>query len=533
MHILAIDLGHYSVKFLQSQVDKKNVNHYMQSEIVLDNDEQFHDINPQNLFFKQVEIIKSYLIENNINANVKIILNVPNSILTTRNLVIPIKNKKKALQMIPFQLEEDIPFSITEAHWGARLQVDKDVTNALLTVVKNNEFRPFYDLITGLNVLPSIVTSETSLFENFIQNANFNYGQHFCILDIGHHATKAYFFNGKKFVSGHLSYFGGRIYNNAISESYSINIEEAILYKHQNSFYLTPDQIAAADEKQLAFHQMMEQVISPFLQEFKRWELGYRIQQGIKISDIYVTGGTANIKNFGNYFSSSIGIRVSSFDSYHSVKSSSVENSPKSQRKFNLTNLMTLNYSFKQSLINLLNGPYAIHGSSQFPISTLSFITTRVAIVSLIFMISIFAEKMFINSDIATVNIKLQKVLKEPQLQLNPRQIRMVAQDPLSVHSALKRKSQYINQEVSVLQSALQINQLKIFTQLASLVSSMKVSISNFDLNETNEFTAIFTSEYVDDLKKLEKILNQSKFNNVFIELNEEKKTLSFSGYGE
>jgi hypothetical protein len=61
----------------------------------------------------------------------------------------------------------------------------------------------------------------------------------------------------------------------------------------------------------------------------------------------------------------------------------------------------------------------------------------------------------------------------------------------------------------------------------------MKVSISNFDLNETNEFTAIFTSEYVDDLKKLEKILNQSKFNNVFIELNEEKKTLSFSGYGE
>ena len=69
----------------------------------------------------QSEIIESYLDEMDAvhteGFEGKIIFQIPNKLFTTRYLHIPVKQEKKAEQMIPFQLDDELPYTIPELHY--------------------------------------------------------------------------------------------------------------------------------------------------------------------------------------------------------------------------------------------------------------------------------------------------------------------------------------------------------------------------------------------------------------------------------
>ena len=114
MKLLVVDLGSYSVKFAEYKTDKKSLMVESCNEIIIGQlKDQFHPDTP--IIDMQLEIIEGYL--NHKHYDGKIIYQLPYTFLTTRFVQVPVSTRKKAELMIPFQLEENIPFQIHKTHF--------------------------------------------------------------------------------------------------------------------------------------------------------------------------------------------------------------------------------------------------------------------------------------------------------------------------------------------------------------------------------------------------------------------------------
>src|SRR5688572_10692969 len=148
MHVLAIDVGSYSVKYISSFVDKRKVSHGEMSEIVL------HDYMDDHADLTTVEAqasIVQEIIDSNARPDTRVLFQADNELMTTRFLTMPVKSKKKAELMLPFQLEEDIPFALSEIHYGYRMEPAKTQHFALVGLLRENTFETYYNTFKEKN----------------------------------------------------------------------------------------------------------------------------------------------------------------------------------------------------------------------------------------------------------------------------------------------------------------------------------------------------------------------------------------------
>lgn len=62
-----------------------------------------------------------------------------------------------------------------------------------------------------------------------------------------------------------------------ISQTYQIDPEEAVLYKHQNAFLLTENQYEGVEPAQKDFATAMEKVLHTLISDFARWKIGFKV----------------------------------------------------------------------------------------------------------------------------------------------------------------------------------------------------------------------------------------------------------------
>ena len=106
---------------------------------------------------RQIEIIKSFWDGSD---DSKVIFQVPNWLLTSRHLTLPTKKQKQVAMMIPFQLEEKLPYSISESHYVSWIEKKKEHSRIAVSIVKKMIFKIITVFSKGRGTLPSILTSE-------------------------------------------------------------------------------------------------------------------------------------------------------------------------------------------------------------------------------------------------------------------------------------------------------------------------------------------------------------------------------------
>ena len=97
MHVLAIDVGSYSVKYISSFVEKRRVNHVEMSEIIL---RDYMNDHPDLITLDAQATIVQEIIDSTARPDTRVIFQVDNEMLTTRFLTLPVKSKKKAELML-------------------------------------------------------------------------------------------------------------------------------------------------------------------------------------------------------------------------------------------------------------------------------------------------------------------------------------------------------------------------------------------------------------------------------------------------
>ena len=501
MNILAIDLGTYAVKYAFCAIEKKQIIVQSQGLVVIDEirKDLGEDLSLEEI---QLDIVKNFVEEF---PDTKIITHIPVDMITTRYLSLPVNNKKKAELMIPFQLDENLPFPVSEAHYSSYVQKVDDHSEAQVSIAPIGQFEELYRKLEAKNIMPHLMASELAYIQSYAEQSP-NSGS-YAIIDIGHQFTKGYFIHNKNVISNHLSYIAGSVIDDVISETYEIPLDQSVTYKHQNCFLLTDAQYENVNKDQKEFALLMKQIFTPLMQDLKRWELGFRVKYGRPVDRIYITGGTSNISNISNFLSIELGIKVEHLPEPHDF----VLDEEVLETSGNLLSsifTMTASQRAKNPPANMLSGNFSGSTTASLPIHSTSFILSRALIVLVVFSFFIGAEKIFfLNSEEKKLNAKVTKLLKNKSLALSSKDRRDYKRDPNKLLKKLKEKNSQVIKEIETIKKALKVNALKSLSDLHTYLSKNEnIHMTLFE-SANGQIKTEFRSKSADDLQVLQRTL--------------------------
>lgn len=519
MNILAIDVGSYSIKFIEVRPERKNLNLVEKNEIILD-DAKVHYPNAQNLSELQKEVLTAYIQKKSV--ELKILFQVPNEMLTTRYLEIPGTSKRKTEQIIPFQLDENLPYSLSHAHFSSRLHKRSGGFSVLSNITQLNVFKDFFSYFEGKDAQPSVLTSEISTMQAYVDHIRMN--DTCCILDLGHKTTKAYFIQDRQIVSNHTSFVAGAAINEVISKTYQIEHSDAVIYKHENAFLLTDEQLTEVSMEQKEFALLMKQVFSPLILDIKRWEIGHRVKFGTSIDKIYLLGGTSQINSLDNFFNFHTGLTIEFLPPLLDLKNDfSIHD-----KTFYLAKMMAISQKAPGNLINFLTGKFQTASNAFISIHSAVFIWVRSSFIALLLILGLFSERFFfLTKQEKAMDSKITGLLKTPSLDINRKDQKLYTTKPESVLATLKKKNKIVKDEVSTILSSHSINALRPLAALSKTMSSNpNVSLEQFT-SDGYAVNATFTSEDPNELEAMSKHLKGSGLPDLKINYVSGKKTLS------
>ncbi len=487
------------------------------------------------LWERQLQLISDYL-ERSEEPKNHVFLTLPSDIVSTRYISLPVKNKRTAMSMLPFLIEEDLPYSLNECHWAETLITENKQTHATVAVVKKENFESFYNIILKHGLKPEVLTSDVSSLANIVSSNKDLFPESFCIIDLGHHATRGYFFFDNKLVANHNAYVAGATITDAISKTYGIKTEEAETYKHQNSFILLEDQYDNVDGDQKEFSRLMDNTLKPLINEIRRWDIGHRVNHGIRASKIYICGGSANIKNFDNYLEEQIGIPVDYFNPYQIVDDHFIEGDKKYRNRFSQIVALTTNVGKKSRMINFLKDKYALSQDFDLPLDTVSFIAVRMAILTIIFSVFLVAEIILTNIQVSNAKKMASNLFQNPNLDMSKQYKRKIRAATIQqavlqrIQRKLDTKIKLVNQEVKIIQSSLEINALSELVDLFDIIESKEVELTKFIVSEDKQIDFAVKAEKLEQLEKIKAQLESD--GHWLIEIDQKNKTL-LAGKGQ
>jgi hypothetical protein len=254
---------------------------------------------------------------------------------------------------------------------------------------------------------------------------------------------------------------------------------------------------------------------------------------GLSLQHVFITGGTTNIRNITGYLSEKWDAKVVLLETFDKVESEKIDIDPKNKSKYALTNMMAIGMKRKNRFINLLNGKFAQASTVEIPLHSFAFLGVRVAAVAAIIMLSLFVERFFIEKDIKFVNAKLGSLMKNDVLAINGRLRRTMAVNPKPVLDALIKKQRSIKQEISSIQSAIEIKAMHPLVILSQSAASSSGTLIEFKSEETGEVSAVISAESVEELEKIKTQIERSALIDSNVEIDSQNLKLKLSAMGQ
>ena len=502
MNILAIDIGSYSIKFIEVRPERKNYVLVEKQEIILD-EVKPHYPNITGLSELQKEIISNYIQKKP--NDIRIIFQMPNEMLTTRYLEIPGTSKRKTEQIIPFQLEENLPYALNNAHFSSRINKKSSSFSVLSNITQLSVFKDFFAYFENKEVQPSILTSEISIMQAYIDHIRMN--DTCCIIDLGHKTTKIYFVQDRQIVSNHTSYVAGNSINEVISKSYQISMEDAIIYKHENAFMLNDDQLEEVSPEQKGFALLMKQIFNPLILDLRRWEIGHRVKYGTNIDKIFILGGSSNINNLDNFINYHTAIPVENLPPLLDLKNDYTAH----DKNFYLAKMMAISQKTPSSVINFLTGKFQTASNAFISVHSAVFIWVRTTFIALLLILGLVGERfIFLQKQNTTADTKIKALLKRSNLGINAADRKSYDKNPARVLSIIKKKNKLVTDEVSSILSSQSVNALRPLAVLSKTISNNpNVSLEKFT-SDGYIVKATFSAEDPAELEKMSTLLKGS-----------------------
>lgn len=519
MNLLCIDIGSYSIKFLRGFFERKifQIEDFKKVELLeyldlpnleeLEDPEQYHEKleeRANQLLSVQFKLINEYIDDNDFDG--KILLSLPESLITTRYLELPVNNRKKAEMMIPFQLEGNLPFSMGDTHWTNSLFKVNNGMQAQVFVTKLDEFDRFYSKLNYSGLSVATLAPPMSFWQSAIPELGME--GHAIIIDFGHDMVNAYHLINQRIVTNHTSYYAGKAMDEFIAHSFSLDIEQVNNLKLEKAVLLTEEEIEAgdADESQINMNLLMKQFLYPAMKEIKRWLISHQVKFNAPVEMIYLTGGMSNLPGFKEFIETNFHIPVRDIE-YRNLPF--ILPNKIYTKEFGLCLAMAQSQFSKTPVANFLKDQYQSDFQVTIPLKSSSFLFSRAMILSLTICVFLLIEKfVLLDPQLKDLSRSSSKAVKNPIIALDKNQQKRVRRSPDKVARIINRKVQLAKRELESLEDASSYNAIDGILKLGKIIGENdKLEILEMT-NVDEEISALIEGENEEEITRLKDYLS-------------------------
>jgi general secretion pathway protein L len=335
MKTIGIDIGSFSIKFAEIEGQGRFAVIRDFREIPLNHDPG------QDTRLDKIEALRQIVGQYDLHQN-RFVVGIGSEFTTSRSLTFPFLERRKILQSLPFELEDVIPFSQSDAIFDFRTIHQKQSSTKVLAVAAPKRYiQDILNLCDDAGFSPDIVCPDgialANLFENFDQvprvldteNTVLGEGAQL-IVHIGYTKTLVDVIQDGTLIATRALYYGGRDLTNAISRVYQLPYLEALKGVAEKGFVLTSPQ--GANEDQIAFSQTIAQSLNVLVGELQRTIVDLKSDLQTNFTMGHLLGGMSRLINLGPYLTQRLEIPFGVFPQLGKATQSDVQNSEENDK---------------------------------------------------------------------------------------------------------------------------------------------------------------------------------------------------------
>ena len=250
--------------------------------------------------------------------------------VSVRHKLFPFNDRSKILKSLPFELEEDLPFSSENSAYDAR--IIKNIGNSaelLACATPKTKIEEAIHRFSSCGIDLHVLSAESLALSNcwekwqegtlsLSQSAEASLESESNIrnisitLQLGHTHTLACAFEGDRMIGTRSISWGAKSIAESISRKYEIEYIQALKEAQGKSFVLTNREEASHD--QTVFSDTITSALSDLIRHIKISMLEFQSEFNCIITSVELTGGGSRIINLAPYLTTQLGtpVRVAS-----------------------------------------------------------------------------------------------------------------------------------------------------------------------------------------------------------------------------
>lgn len=304
--VIGLDIGSYSIKAVEIVNTFKSYEITNFYENVIPNVEE---LDPDVLIPACMEQLFH---ENNLKAD-RIITAMPGQYISSRIMSFGFSDPRKIEAAIMSELEEAVPFNMDDMivdHQIIGVREGETITLAVMT--RKNFLRSFLEHLQRINIDPKLVDVDSLAFYNLSSNMQMPAGECCALVDVGHEKTSVCIVQDGVLRMFRSINLGGRYLTEFLARDLETDFCEGQRVKHRVSRVLCADDQAedvGGDDRVIC--ERLTLACNAIVKELGRTFYAFKTWEKTPLARIFLSGGTARIKNFDRYLQDQLEIPVS------------------------------------------------------------------------------------------------------------------------------------------------------------------------------------------------------------------------------
>lgn len=281
-------------------------------------------------------------------AQVKFCIGLRQDRVAIRHKFFPFSDRLKIHKSLPFELEEDIPFSPENAIFDAKIIRTRGAgADVLACAAPKTQIEKAVQFAQDCGFQASLLSDEGIAFANLIENwqdapphlppqpleleGTALTHQIDLVLNMGHTRTLVCAFEGQRLIGVRSVLWGGKNIAEALAKKYSIPYFEAMKELESKGFILVNKQGASFD--QISFSDTISASVRELIRDLQLTMLELKSEFNAQITGIQITGGASQIMNLAPFMTQSLDIPVNIFEPLNHFTNALIERSPQQQAR--------------------------------------------------------------------------------------------------------------------------------------------------------------------------------------------------------
>ena len=250
-----------------------------------------------------------------------LMLALSGQVVFPRFVKLPAVGREKLLQMIQYEVEQNVPFPIDEIVWNYQFIGDDSTgeQSAMIVAAKIENVREITGCVVSAGLEPEIVDVAPMALYNCLRYNYADLGGCTVLLDIGARSTNLVFVEDEKIYSRCIPVAGNAI-TQELAKSFQVSFREAEEMKRQHGFVSLGGVYATEDERAERISKIVRNVVTRLHAEISRSVNFYRSQQGGTAPvRVFLTGGSAVLPHLDTFFREKLQVEVAYLNPFTNV----------------------------------------------------------------------------------------------------------------------------------------------------------------------------------------------------------------------